>query len=97
MNFLIGNADKTEEVNSLKSQLTNLSRENSTQKEQLDFYSKQLESLQAVKNELNLQVNILNDELNKTKSLSTKFLEVEKEKRVLMQENSGFYILTCLK
>lgn len=54
--------------------------------------NKQIQSLEAFKNELNSHVALLNDELNKSKTLSSKVVDIEQEKRKLMEENSGIII-----
>jgi|688.fasta_scaffold2822404_1 hypothetical protein len=83
------NKNKVEEIESLKTQLNQLIKTNETQHEQLSHFNKQTESFQNIKAELVSQIKLLNDELNKTKSLSTRFLQLEEEKRYLMEENSG--------
>ena len=59
--------------------------------EQLNHLNKQVQSLEAIKNELNSHVAVLNDELSKSKAFSSKFVNIEQEKRKLMEENSGIY------
>jgi hypothetical protein len=81
--------EKSDEMNTLKSKINNLIKENNSLSEQINYTNKQIESLQGVKNELNSQIYLLNDELNKTKTVDLKFKNIEQEKRMLMQENSG--------
>ena len=81
--------NKVEEIESLRTQLNQLIKTNETQNEQLSHFNRQTESFQNIKAELVSQIKLLNDELNKTKSLSTKFFQLEEEKRYLMEENSG--------
>ena len=66
-----------------------LLKEKNLQSEQLNYTSKQIQSLEAVKNELNSHIELLNDELNKSKALSPKLINIEQEKRGLMEENSS--------
>jgi chromosome segregation ATPase len=72
-----------------KTQLSTLQRELHAHKEQTISYEKQLESLQNLKDELNSQITILNEELNKTTSLSKRCSILESEKLQLVQLNSG--------
>ena len=72
--------------------MNTLIKEKNLQNEQLIYLNKQIKSLEDVKNELNSQIALLNDELNKSKTLSTKLVNMEQEKRVLMEEMSGMYI-----
>ena len=58
-------------------------------KEQNNFYMKQIDTLQTAKGELSSQIENLNEELDKVKNLSSKFINVQQEKRDLMQHNSG--------
>ena len=81
--------EKADEMDQLKSKINNLIKENNSLSEQINYTNKQIESLQGVKNELNSQIYLLNDELNKTKTVDLKFKNIEQEKRMLMQENSG--------
>jgi hypothetical protein len=81
--------NKEDEIESLRTELNQLVKTNETQNEQLLHFNKQAESFQNIKTELVSQIKLLNDELNKTKSLSTKFLQLEEEKRYLMEENSS--------
>lgn len=73
-----------------------LIKENESSKEKLNFSLKQLDSLQIVKHELEAKIVFLNTELNKTRDMSSKFLNFEKEKRQLMEENSSIYFQKCL-
>ena len=65
-----------------------IKKKNSDKDEQIDFYKKQIDSLQSIKKELNSQILILNEELDKTKNLNLKCLNLEKENRKLLEENS---------
>ncbi len=63
-------------------------KEHDALKDQIGFYLKQIETLQTAKVELHSQIDILNNELDKSKSVSSKFISVQQEKRDLMQHNS---------
>ncbi len=85
--------DKYEDINQLKSQITSLIKNKACHDEQIDFYNKQIESFQIVKKELNFQINILNDELNKNKSINEKYFDIERENRKLLEHISGLIFI----
>ena len=72
----------------LKSEINSLIKNKACHDEQIDFYNKQIDSFQIVKKELNNQIDILNDELSKNKSLSEKFFKLERENRTLLENLS---------
>ena len=110
-------SDKEEEIDSIKTKMNGLLKDNNLKSnhlrrkkkvdmrffdqfnliyyfiigEQLNHLNKQVQSLEAIKNELNSHVAVLNDELSKSKAFSSKFVNIEQEKRKLMEENSGIY------
>jgi uncharacterized small protein (DUF1192 family) len=65
-----------------------LIKEKAGQEEQIDFFTKQNESFQNIKRELNSQIAILNDELAKTKNFNNKYYEMDKENRSNLQKIS---------
>lgn len=72
----------------LKTEINNLVKEKAGQEEQIDFFTKQNESFQNIKRELNSQIAILNDELTKTKSYTHKYQDMDKENRTNLQKIS---------
>jgi len=87
--LIVDSIEKGDELQVYKTQVSTLQRELHAQKEQTISYEKQLESLQNLKEELNSQIVILSEELNKTKSLSKRCSLLESEKLQLVQLNSG--------
>jgi chromosome segregation ATPase len=63
-------------------------KEHETLKDQIGFYMKQIEALQTAKIELHSQIEMLNNELDKARTVDSKFINVQQEKRDLMQHNS---------
>lgn len=82
-------SNNSEEISELNHKLDHAMRECDSAKDQLKFYTKQIETLQATKVELASQLSILSEELDKSKSVSSKYLTLQQEKRDLMQQNSG--------
>lgn len=80
--------NREDEVKSLKSQLDSILVKNKSYDEQLEHSNRKIESLNQVKNELNSQVTILNLELDKTKGLNSKCVQLERENRKLLEESS---------
>jgi chromosome segregation ATPase len=69
--------------------LDNLGQKNKLNEEEIMNYNKKIDSLNSVKNELNSQISILNNELEKTNDISFKCVNLERENRKFLEEISS--------
>ncbi len=84
------NKNYSEDVSLLRAEINSLIKEKAKHDEQIDFYEKQNDSFQNVKKELNSQIAILNDELTKMKNFNSKYSEIDKENRKLLEKVSEY-------
>jgi chromosome segregation ATPase len=69
--------------------LDNLGQKNKLNEEEIINYNKKIDSLNSVKNELNSQISILNNEIEKTNGISFKCVNLERENRKFLEEISS--------
>ena len=69
--------------------MDNLAQKNKLNEEEIINYKKKIDSLNSVKNELNSQISILNNEIEKTNGISFKCVNLERENRKFLEEISS--------
>lgn len=69
--------------------MDNLGQKNKLNEEEIINYNKKIDSLNSVKNELNSQISILNNEIEKTNGISFKCVNLERENRKFLEEISS--------